>query len=319
MSWIFKDAKDKPPGDPKSARSRAALFSLPFVMMGLLALILLLHDGLLGGLSREKAIKLVSVIVVAGGFVALIFGIAAKKSSLASSLKSPLSENSENPWLKRVDWAAGRIKSTGIPDAKSSLVMGVTLCVLGGLIAALVLPKALRDGNYSALVVVIFPLIGTVFLAVVVRKILAHRRFGDCFFEMAQTPAPIGGALKGVIQTGARLEWEHDLQLKLLCVRRTISGAGPNRRTDETILWQEGKCFKSRADLPESESSGGIPVHFNLPAGQPECSERGTETICWRLTATAKADGAEFRATFDVPVFKVADAAAIPNTGRDCN
>src|SRR5277367_2705341 len=156
MGLIFKDSSNKPV-DPAVARKRAILFSLPFAAMGLLALILLLHDGLLGGLTRQKMFQLLGVVAASVGFVALIFGIAGKKSSLTAELKRS-DQISEKPWLKRADWAAGKIKSAGIPHAKSYLAMGVALCAIGGLIAALVVPKALHDGNYSALVALIFPI-----------------------------------------------------------------------------------------------------------------------------------------------------------------
>src|SRR5271170_1127107 len=190
MGLIFKDSDNKPV-DPAVARKRAILFSLPFAAMGLLALILLLHDGLLGGVDRKKLFQLLGVIAASIGFIALIFGVVGKKTSLAAQLK--LSDQiSEKPWLKRADWAAGKIKSAGIPHAKSYLTMGIALCAIGGIIAALVVPRALRDGNYSALVALAFPIVGITFLVSVVKKLLAHRRFGDCIFEMAQTPARIG-------------------------------------------------------------------------------------------------------------------------------
>jgi hypothetical protein len=306
--WIFKD-KPAAPVDAKTARKRATLLSLPFAAMGFLALVLLLHDGLLGGLDRQKLFRLLSAMAASIGFIALIFGVAAKKGLLGAS--SPLTENPEKPWLKRADWAAGRIKSSGIPHAKSYLIMGVALCILGGLIVVLVIPKALQSGNYSALVAAVFPVVGIAFLTVVVRKFLAHRRFGDCFFEMTAIPAPPGGTLEGVIQTGLPLKFENELRLNLLCVRKTTSGTGQNRRTYEKILWQDGQIFKSQADLPRPESArGGIPVCFDLPPGQPECSAHGNEAICWQLEM--RMPGANFHATFEVPVFQNAGGDAAP-------
>ena len=306
MSLIFKDSDNKPV-DPAVARKRAAVFSLPFAAVGFIALILLLHDGLLGGLDRQKLFRLLAVIAASIGFVALIFGIAGKKSSLAAELKLS-DQTSEKPWLKRADWAAGKIKSAGIPHAKSYLTMGVALCVIGGLIAILVVPQALRDGNHSALVALIFPIIGIIFLISVVKKNLAHRRFGDCIFEMTQTPAPVGGALAGAIQTGEPLKFENELRLELFCIRKTTSGAGQNRRTDEKILWRDGKKFKSSADLPGSKSGREIPVQFDLPPGQPPCSDRGNQAVCWRLEM--KIPTTNFHATFEVPVFKITTAPA---------
>jgi len=187
--------------------------------------------------------------------------------------------------------------------------MGIVLCVLGGLIAILVVPKALQSGNYSALVALVFPVVGIVFLVKVVQRILAHRRFGDWFFEMAQTPTPVGGALTGTIQASRPLKFENELRLEVFCVRQTTSGTGQNRRTEEEILWRDGKIFKSQAELPEGKSSrGGIPVHFDLPPGQPECSERGNMVICWRLEM--QIPGVNFHATFDVPVFRMVEPRA---------
>ena len=306
MGLIFKDSDNKPV-DPAVARKRAILFSLPFAAMGLLALILLLHDGLLGGVDRKKLFQLLGVVAASVGFVALIFGIVGKKTSLAAQLK--LSDQiAEKPWLKRADWAAGKIKSEGIPHAKSYLTMGITLCVIGGIIAILVVPKALRDGNYSALVAIIFPIVGIAFLISVIKKFRAHQLFGDCIFEMTKTPARIGGALEGAIQTSLPLRFENELRLNLFCVRKITAGEGQNRRTEEKILWRDEKIFKSQADLPEARSGRAVPVKFDLPPGQPQCFERGREAICWRLEM--KIPGANFHATFDVPVFKIITALA---------
>jgi hypothetical protein len=303
MGLIFKDPGNKPV-DPAVARKRAVLFSLPFAAMGLLALILLLHDGLLGGVDRKKLFQLLGVVAASVGFVALIFGIVGKKTSLAAQLK--LSDQlAEKPWLKRADWAAGKIKTEGIPHAKSYLTMGIALCVIGGIIVTLVIPKALRDGNYSALVAIIFPIVGIAFLISVIKKFRAHQRFGDCIFEMTQTPAPIGGALEGTIRTSLPLKFEKELRVILFCVRKTTSGSGQNRRTTEKILWRDEKIFKSQADLPES---GKVSVQFDLLPGQPQCSERGREAICWRLEM--KIPAANFHTTFDVPVFKISTAPA---------
>jgi hypothetical protein len=300
MSWIFKAGPASPP-DPKATRRRAMLLSAPFALMGLFALVLLVHDGLGGGLNRQKAIQLLSVIVVSAGFPLLILGINAKKNALRAAAARPTDPG--KPWLDRADWAAGRIQSSGLADAKSSFVMGLAFCGIGGLIAGLVIPKELHNGNYAAWLALIFPLAGIGFLTVVVRKILAHRYYGDSFFEMAATPGALGGTLAGVIQPGEPLTFEHGLRLKLSCVRRAVSG----RNNPEKILWQDEKVFKTGADLPEAGSGPShIPVCFKLPDNQPESSARNQEAIVWRLEAKAKMAGPDFRATFDVPVFKVA-------------
>ncbi|MGO8764341.1 MAG: hypothetical protein ACLQSR_04295 [Limisphaerales bacterium] len=284
---------------------KAMLMSAPFALMGVIALAMLLHDGILGGLTKDSAIKLSSVVVVAIGFVVLIFGIVAKKTSLAEQLKASLAEDSEKPWLKRPDWAAGRIKSAGIPDARAYLIMGIVLCVLGTIIAILLVSVALRTRSYSNLVGLLFPLVGIAFLLSVVKKIVAHRQFGDCIFEMAKVPASPGGALQGAIRTTRPMRPGRPLQLQVSCLRRTVGGAGQHRRAEEKILWEDAQTVKAAAD---SAAGGNVPVLFELPPGQPESSRFGNPATLWRLEA--KITEMNFHASFEVPVFRIADTPA---------
>lgn len=219
------------------------------------------------------------------------------------------------PWLARPDWAAGKIKSSAGAQTKIFAFMALMFCGIGAMYTFAALPKELHNGNYKALIVLIFPAIGIGFVIAIIRGMMARRRFGECFFEPAQIPAPLGGTLEGLIQTGARLKLEQGLHLKISCVHRTVTvtGSGKNRNTNvnETVLWQDEKVFKPEADLPEPEPGhSGIPVFFKLPGDQPECFARGNESVFWRLDAKSKMRGPDFSVAFDVPVFKVAGAIA---------
>ncbi len=256
-----------------------------------------------------------------GGFfvvmvLAMVFTVARGICKLTNPIAVPPRE--EKPWLKRADWAAGKIKSSVGAQTKILAVMALAFCGMGGLMTFLVLPKELHNRNYKALLVLFFPAIGLGLVIALVRGILARRRFGDCFFEMAAIPGALGGTLEGLIQTGARLRLEHGLHLKLSCVRRTVSGSGDNRHVSENILWQDEKVFAPNADLPEPEPGhSGVPVFFKLPADQLECYARGNEAVVWRLEAKAKMSGPDFCARFDVPVFKVAGAAIAEDAANE--
>ena len=158
MGFIFKD-EDNKPVDPKVVRKRAILLSLPFAIMGILALVFLLHDeiGSGFGMKKQMATGLLSVAVVCGGLIALIFGISAKKQALkASAAKS----DDEKPWLKRKDWADGRITSS---SRKAVLLLWIFVgfwCVASAVISLVVVPPQLHQGNHAALIALIFPVIG---------------------------------------------------------------------------------------------------------------------------------------------------------------
>ena len=171
-----------------------------------------------------------------GGFfvvmaLAVVFSVVRGIRRLTGAPAQP-PPREEKPWLARADWAAGKIKSAPTVPSKFLMVWAV-----GALLVTSPIywkfPEEWRNGNHAVLAVFIFPLVAVCLLAFVFVSWRSRRRFGDCFFELAQIPAPLGGTLEGMIQTGARLRLEHGLHLKLSCVRRTVSGAGDNRSVTE--------------------------------------------------------------------------------------
>jgi hypothetical protein len=215
----------------------------------------------------------------------------------------------DKPWMARQDWADGKIKSSAMTQSKLYLIITVAFCGIGGVSTCFALPEVWQKQNYAALLVLIFPLVGIGFLIAFISAWRSQKRFGECFFEAAEIPIPLGGVLEGMIQTGKPLKLEHELHLKFSCIRRVVTGSGKNRSVREYPLWQTEKIYSEQAGLPQMEAGQtGIPVHFKLPADQPECYSRGDESVFWRLDAKSKMRGPSFHAIFDLPVFKIAGA-----------
>jgi len=308
-NWIFKDEPSTPP-DPKAARARAILLSLPFALLGLVALVMFLHDELLGGMPRQKAITTLSFIAACLGFVALILGINAKKMALQSAgVKSSAPEAPEKPWLKRADWAAGRVGSSSRGGVVLLWIFTIFWCGISAVLTLAIVPREWQRGNHAVLIALAFPVIGLVLLAYALQTTFAWRRYGRAIFEMATIPGALGGTLEGMIQVNHRLRPEHGLLLRLSCIRRTTTGSGKSRSTTEKILWQDEKWL--RPDLPQTDANAiGIPVYFKLPADQPESTPAKGDGIHWRLEASARVRGPNFQATFEPPVFKLPDTPA---------
>jgi hypothetical protein len=288
------------------------LFSLPFAGFGIFAFV----EGvkkLSAGDTKNGfglgAFGLVFSLVGFGLMAAAIFG--GKKARQNEELKQ---RYADRLWLVRPEWATGKIKSTATAQSWIYLLFGVVFGGMGAAFTVAMLPQELARHHYPALFVLLFPLIGFGFLIAFVRARLAHRRFGDCYFELAQIPAPLGGTLEGQISVGTRLRLEHGLHLKLSCLRRITTGSGKERHTQENILWQDEKIFRPEASLPEPEPGrSGIPVYFKLPADQPEATPDNGDGIHWRLEARAKMSGPNFSTVFEVPVFRVAGAVVAEN------
>lgn len=307
---IFKDEPAAPP-DPKTVRRRTILLSLPFVIVAILALVFLLHDEVGSGfrMEKQKAMGLLSAAVVCGGLIALIFGISAKKThALKASPKKPADDG--KPWLKREDWAAGRITSG---TRKGVLLLWIFTFFWNAVSAPVVfigLPVELHKGNYAILIALLFPIVGFGMIFFALNTTLAWRKFGQGIFDMAAIPAAPGGTLEGEISIKTKLQPQHGLHLRLSCIRQTTTGSGNNRHTTEKILWQDEKWL--RADLPQTDlNATGIPIYFKLPADQPESTASFGDGIHWKLEASAKLRGPNFHAMFDVPVFKLPETPEI--------
>jgi hypothetical protein len=305
-NWIFKD-ESAAPMDSKIANKRAALLSAPFALMGIFALVLLLHDGLLGGLNRQKAMGLLSAAIVCGGLIALIFGISAKKYALKTST---VKSDDEKPWLKRKDWAGGRIASSSRKAVLLLWIFVVFWCAASAVISLFIVLPQSNQGRPAALIALIFPVIGLALIFFTLNTTLAWRRFSQSIFEMAAFPAALGGTLEGKIQVKTKLRPQHGLHLRLSCVRRTTTGKSNNPQKTEKILWQDEKWL--RADLPQTDSNAtGIPIYFKLPDNLPESTPSSGDGIHWKLDAAAKLRGPNFHAVFEVPVFKLPETLPV--------
>ena len=309
-NWIFKEEPSKPP-DPKAARKRAILLSLPFALLGIIALVMFLHDELIGGMPRQKAITTLSFIAVCGGLVALIIGINAKKMAMTTAGPKPSApETPEKPWLKRVEWATGRITSG---TRKGVLLIWIFALFWNAVSAPVVfigLPAELHKGNHAILIALLFPIVGIGMIFYALNATLAWRKFGQSIFEMAAIPAALGGTLEGEIEVKTRLQPQHGLHLRLSCIRQTTTGGGKNRHTEEKILWQDEKWLS--ADLPQTDlNATGVPVYFKLPVDQPESTPNSGDGVHWKLEASARLRGPNFHASFDVPVFKLPETPEI--------
>jgi hypothetical protein len=291
------------------------LFATPFAGFGLVAVVQGVKKLIAGQIKDGLMLCLFGLIFSTVGF-GLMFGAvwSRKKSKQTADLQTRFADK---PWMLRADWAAGKIKSkfsapVGIYLLWSFLALAMSAPALFSI------QKEWQKGNHAILVVLLFPAVAFYLLGYSFVLWRSRRRFGDCSFEMAQIPAPLGGTLEGVIQTGARLKLEHGLHLKMTCIRRVTTSSGKNSSTREDVLWQDEKVIRPEAALPEPEPCRtGIPVFFKLPADLPESIVGNGDGVHWRLEAKAKMSGPDFSTMFEVPVFLVAGTATVEAEASD--
>jgi hypothetical protein len=284
------------------------LFATPFAGCGLVALFQGVKKTIAGETENGLMLSLFGLIFSTVGFGLMFEAVwGRKKLQQADELQSRFADK---PWQARADWAAGKIKPAATAPVKFFLLWSFLALALStpGVLA---IPKEWQKGNHGILFVLIFPAVAFYLLGYSFVKWRSRKRFGECFFEPAQIPIPPGSVLEGMIQTGKPLKLEHELSLTFSCIRRVVSNSGKERQVNEYPLWQAEKIYSGQASLPQMEDGQtGIPIHFKLPADQPESYSRGSDSVFWRLVAKSKMRGPDFSVAFDVPVFNVAGAIA---------
>jgi hypothetical protein len=201
----------------------------------------------------------------------------------------------DKPWMWREDWAAGEVSTSVRRDANRLTLIAIAWCVVTSPILFIAPHRALRDADYSALPSLIFPLVGIAMLAWAMRLRRRLRQYGESRFTLASMPGQIGGSLSGSIQIDYPLPAGQQVALELECINRTTRGAWHNLTTWDWILWRSDQTSMS-------DSTGSIPVAFMIaPDSRPTDDSNLNSRIVWRLSARA----AEYRAEFEVPVFRI--------------
>lgn len=209
------------------------------------------------------------------------------------------------PWLQKADWARGQATASNW----TALMVWLTLALYWNLVALplyLMLPgEILGPGMRYALIALIVPAGGLGLIAGAMAALRRWRKFGQSVFQMAAVPGLVGGQLAGVIRTTCKVLPQDGFRLTLRCVQTIVTNSGrDNSGTRENLLWEDDQVV-ARDLLQTDPDHSAIPVLFAIPY---ECRPTD-ETVAnnqtrWRLAVQAKMPGLDYRAAFDVPVFK---------------
>lgn len=234
------------------------------------------------------------------GIISLGFVLKHQRQRIALQQKYP-----NQPWLWRQNWATGKINSI---ESKNLLYTWVAVIVWNAFSWVVFINIILRMEEKSNLVFVLvglFPLFGIFMLISAIRETIRWKKFGQSIFEMRSVPGVIGGKLEGNIYSGLKETPSGGVMLTLSCINRITTGAGKNRSVREKVLWEEKQNVNS-GYLTQYMGGKIIPVSFNIPT---HCISTNNENpqnlIIWRLRADASVPGIDYKAVFEVPVFKV--------------
>lgn len=210
-------------------------------------------------------------------------------------------ENPDAPWLWRPEWRGPHLACEAARSAGPLWFFAVfwNALSLPGLIHLI----TTENRDPAALIILLFPLVGLGLLSAAAYQTLRRRKYGRVRFTPVSLPGLIGGHLGGVIEIPAGVRPAGDLRLSLRCIHKTVTGAGKNRRVNESVRWESEQPIPPEK-LAASPGLTTVPVLFEIPAGQSATDlDQSSNQIIWRLTAEARTPGIDFLARFHVPVF----------------
>jgi hypothetical protein len=254
---------------------------------------------------RIESLGFYAIFILAFGGFGYTFMIISIKSYLKEVKTYQLSEVfPEEPWQTKPEWSDGAIHA----NSKGITTVLIIAAVLWNLITGpilIFLPQEIKQGNNAALITLIFPIVGLILIILAAYRFRRWKKFGESTFLMQTFPGVIGGRLEGTVETTVNIKPEDGFHLKLENIKRITTGSGKNRTTTDKVLWQDEKTM-SKELMDYDLTMSAIPVSFNIPYKTTQTDS--DKDVSWRLTATAKVPGVDYKSKFEVPVFKTADS-----------
>lgn len=211
----------------------------------------------------------------------------------------------DEPWRWRTEWANGRIQG----GSRSELAFVWMFAVFWNAVSFPVFffgwdELARKDPMVLALVA-LFPLVGLGLLWWAVRVALRHLKYGTSELRLRSTPGVVGGRLEGDVYCRVSHIPRTGVRVALTCTRQVPDSDG----TSEKLIWEAEKTISAGA-LGRDSRGMRIPVEFIIPSDRDESKKSiGNESgIEWRLNVHAEAEGIDFAAQFEVPVFRTSES-----------
>lgn len=174
---------------------------------------------------------------------------------------SLLPENSKEEFLENAKYGLASSESV---SHKFIFLFGLLFFTFGAAAAAIVLPDALREGQYAALLVLIFAGVGAGVMYMAWRSKRLYQAIGKTLLFLDPVPGAIGGQIGGYLDVESCVS-DGPLRVRVTCRAERRSGD----ETYQSILWQEviQPYVKNRGDGARITFAVDVPSDLPEPEG----------------------------------------------------
>jgi hypothetical protein len=243
--------------------------------------------------------KMIFVITFGGvGFGLLIFTLLGPKEKDASS-----PEFVERPWLLNDDWRTNAIRSGSRAAMWGAWIFAIFWNAISSIVPFMLYEEVIQDGNYIALVALLFPLVGIGLLAWAIRRTFEWRRFGPAPVTLDPFPGSIGGHVGGRIDVNLPYDPQTEFRVTLTSINSYMSGSGDDRSRKEKARWQDAIV----AHAERGDKGTRLTFRFDVPEGLAASdAEQDDDYNLWRLNVAADLPGTDLDRDYEIPVYATA-------------
>jgi hypothetical protein len=207
------------------------------------------------------------------------------------------------PWMWRSDWAAGY--SVEVLREKHQQLW---LWAIGwGLITAAVLweaGKGIPDVSGLRTVVAAVVLGAIVLLSIATYRTLRTWRYGDVRLYLSANPYRPGSTLSATLKATSKLAPTGPMNVTLAYVHEYVTHSGRASFTHEKVLWSDACSIETTA-MKMSSGTVEVPIQLKLPGGADSTDDAiHSNRHYWRIDTEAPVKGIDFRARFEIPVWR---------------
>ena len=163
-------------------------------------------------------------------------------------------------------------------------------------------------------IVMIFPAIGVILMITAGYQLVRRYKYGSSRLMLDHLPVATGTTFRGNVDTHLKEAPESGFVLRLMCIRRVVTGAGRSRSASENVLWADEQTVGSAAAM-RNPLGTRIPFMLTIPDdARPTDDRDASDSIAWRIAVKAEVPGIDYAADFQFPVVSTGERAHAPTS-----